>query len=51
VVVQGGSTLTQQLMKNFFLTDERQVRCKVQEAVMAVPTERRYSKNEILRTT
>lgn len=47
-VVQGGSTLTQQLMKNFFLTGERRFRRKVKEAVMAVLTERRYGKNEIL---
>jgi penicillin-binding protein 1B len=47
-VVQGGSTLTQQLMKNFFLTDERRLRRKVKEAIMAVLTERRYDKDEIL---
>ena len=47
-VVQGGSTLTQQLMKNFFLSDERTVHRKGKEAVMAVLAERRYSKDEIL---
>jgi penicillin-binding protein 1B len=47
-VVQGGSTLTQQLMKNFFLTDERHMRRKVKEAIMALLTERRYGKDEIL---
>jgi penicillin-binding protein 1B len=47
-VVQGGSTLTQQLVKNFFLTDQREVSRKVKEAIMAVLIERRYSKDEIL---
>jgi len=47
-VVQGGSTLTQQLMKNFFLTDERSLRRKVAEASMAVIVEHRFSKQEIL---
>jgi penicillin-binding protein 1B len=47
-VVQGGSTLTQQLMKNFFLTDERKLSRKVKEAIMALIAERKYSKDEIL---
>lgn len=47
-VVQGGSTLTQQLVKNFFLTDERTLWRKANEAVMAVLLELRYSKPEIL---
>jgi penicillin-binding protein 1B len=47
-VVQGGSTLTQQLMKNFFLSEERTWRRKLKEAAMALVAERRYSKNEIL---
>lgn len=47
-VVQGGSTLTQQLMKNFFLTSKRDWHRKVTEALMAYIAERRYSKDEIL---
>jgi penicillin-binding protein 1B len=47
-VRQGGSTLTQQLMKNFFLTDERTLSRKFREAVMAVAAEQRFSKLEIL---
>lgn len=47
-LVQGGSTLTQQLMKNFFLTSERNWRRKVKEALMAYIAERQYSKDEIL---
>ena len=47
-VVQGGSTLTQQLVKNFFLTEERTLTRKLNEAIMAVILETRYSKDEIL---
>jgi penicillin-binding protein 1B len=47
-VRQGGSTLTQQLMKNFFLTSKRDWRRKAKEALMAYIAERRYSKDEIL---
>src|SRR6202045_3307880 len=47
-VRQGGSTLTQQLMKNFFLTRERSYKRKVKEALMAYVAENRYSKDEIL---
>jgi len=47
-VVQGGSTLTQQLMKNFFLTSQRDWHRKVKEALMAYIAERSYSKEQIL---
>lgn len=47
-VVEGGSTLTQQLVKNLFLTHERTWSRKVREAAMAVLLEVRYSKDEIL---
>jgi penicillin-binding protein 1B len=47
-VRQGGSTLTQQLMKNFFLTQKRDWRRKVKEVLMAYIAERRFSKEEIL---
>ena len=46
-VVQGGSTITQQLVKNFYLSDERSLRRKVNEAVMALLLEYRYDKAEI----
>ncbi|MDP6978679.1 MAG: PBP1A family penicillin-binding protein [Myxococcota bacterium] len=49
-VTQGGSTLTQQLVKNFFLTPERTLRRKATEAVMALIVEARYSKREILQS-
>jgi len=47
-VVQGGSTLTQQLAKNLFLDPERTFDRKVQEAMLAVYLESRYSKDQIL---
>ena len=49
-VRQGGSTLTQQLVKNFFLTPERTLRRKFQEAVMALIVEAQYSKRQILQS-
>ncbi len=47
-MVAGGSTITQQLVKNFFLTSERSLVRKVNEALMAMILEYRYSKDEIL---
>ncbi len=46
--IQGGSTLTQQLAKNLFLTQERTVSRKIQEAILALWLEHRYSKDQIL---
>jgi penicillin-binding protein 1A len=47
-VVAGGSTLTQQLAKNLFLTPERALRRKMQELILALWLEARLSKDEIL---
>ncbi|MBI3577574.1 transglycosylase domain-containing protein [Candidatus Gottesmanbacteria bacterium] len=47
--VQGGSTLTQQLVKNVLLTNERSLPRKMKEAILAIQIERKYSKDEILR--
>ncbi|HEY7409240.1 MAG TPA: PBP1A family penicillin-binding protein [Vicinamibacteria bacterium] len=46
--IQGGSTITQQLVKNFFLTPERTMRRKLQEALLAFVLERRAEKTDIL---
>lgn len=47
-VVQGGSTLTQQLVKNLFLTQEQSLERKISEAVLSMVLEGKYSKAEIL---
>jgi penicillin-binding protein 1A len=47
-VAQGGSTITQQLAKNLFLTQERTYWRKLQEVVLALWLERKFSKTEIL---
>lgn len=46
--IQGGSTLTQQLAKNFYLTADRTLRRKITEAIMALLLELHYDKKEIL---
>lgn len=46
--LQGGSTITQQLVKNFYLTPERSIKRKISEAVMAWMMERRQTKDQIL---
>ena len=48
--LQGGSTLTQQLVKNYFLTSERTLQRKFTELLMAVLLELHYGKDEILET-
>ncbi|MES2860458.1 MAG: PBP1A family penicillin-binding protein [Pseudomonadota bacterium] len=47
-IVQGGSTLTQQLAKNLFLTPDQNMRRKVQELMLAVWLELKFTKKEIL---
>ena len=47
-IAQGGSTITQQLAKNLFLTQERSFTRKVEELILAVQLERHYDKNKIL---
>ncbi len=46
--LQGGSTITQQLARNLYLTRRKVLSRKIQEAILAVELERRYSKQEIL---
>lgn len=45
---QGGSTITQQLIKNFYLSSERTFKRKINEAIMALLLERHYTKDDIL---
>ncbi|CAN0587168.1 unnamed protein product, partial [Laminaria digitata] len=47
-VVQGGSTLTQQLAKNLFLTPERSYNRKIKELLLALALERKFEKDELL---
>lgn len=47
-VVQGGSTITQQLAKNLFLTADRTIKRKIQELVLALWLEKEFSKDDIL---
>jgi len=47
-IVEGGSTLTQQLIKNLYLTQDRTFRRKIEEALMALALELHFSKQEIL---
>lgn len=47
-IVQGGSTITQQLAKNLFLTPARTLKRKIQEALLALWLEHKYSKKQIL---
>ncbi len=49
-IAQGGSTLTQQLVKNLYLDQRRTLTRKLNEALMALSIERRFSKDEILET-
>ncbi|MBU1037129.1 PBP1A family penicillin-binding protein [Patescibacteria group bacterium] len=45
---QGGSTLTQQLVKNAILTSERSIKRKIKELILSYQLERKYTKNQIL---
>lgn len=47
-IVQGGSTITQQAAKNLFLTQERTIKRKVQELILALWLERKFTKDQIL---
>ncbi|MDP2860732.1 MAG: transglycosylase domain-containing protein, partial [bacterium] len=46
--LEGGSTLTQQLVKNVLLTNERTIPRKIKEFILAIQIERKYTKDEIL---
>ncbi len=45
---EGGSTITQQLVKNSFLTHDKTFKRKIQEAILSIQVERHYSKDEII---
>ncbi|TMD39366.1 MAG: hypothetical protein E6I88_12640 [Chloroflexi bacterium] len=45
---QGGSTITQQLVKNIYLTEDRSILRKLDEVILAIEVEHQYSKNQIL---
>lgn len=47
---QGGSTITQQLVKNYFLTSERTYKRKIQEILISILLETKYTKDQILET-
>lgn len=47
-IIEGGSSITQQLIKNAYLTPERTIGRKIKELILAVSLERKYSKDEIL---
>ena len=47
-MVQGGSTITQQVAKNLFLTPERTIARKIKEALLAIKLENQFTKDEIL---
>lgn len=47
-IVEGGSTITQQLVRNLFLTQDRSLTRKIEEIVLAIDMELRYTKEEIL---
>ncbi len=47
-IVQGGSTITQQLAKMLFLTPEKSIARKIKEAAISIQLEKRYTKDEIL---
>ncbi len=46
--IQGGSTITQQLARNLFLTQERTIKRKIKEAILAIKLEKKFTKDQIL---